>query len=190
MAVSATFRSYLNKIVNTDIRRALEAVMGVSGTLTPADLAVVGNETVGGTLTVTGTSTFTGAQSLVGGFQTTAHTVTPDAVSSAAATILPNTRNVTLAANVNDANDWFVLPAIASVPMGHTIVIVTNAAANCEMRTPASSTTTINAQNSDGTKEYLCTGGDVVVVTKNLSTGWIGTSYTSLGAVRAAVVPD
>lgn len=97
---------------------------------------------------------------------------------------------VTVTGVTTDANDWVRLPDIASVPLGHTIRIIASAGANFELRTPASSNTTINAQDSDGTKEYLVTDTDTVIVTKNLSTGWIAQSITSLGAVRTAVVPD
>ncbi len=44
--------------------------------------------------------------------------------------------------------------------------------------------------DSDGTQEYLCTDTDVVVVTKRTTTGWCAQSYTKLGAVRTAVIPD
>jgi hypothetical protein len=192
MAVTSAFRAFVNRIVNPDIRRAFEFLGGSTAfndALSTTTGSISGNATVGGTLAVTGTSTLTGAASLVGGFQTTAQTVTPAADSGVGSVILPNTRNVTLAANTTDANDWFVLPAIATVPVGHTITIQAGAA-NCEMRTPATSNTTINGEDCDGTKEYLVTATDTVVVTKTGATSWIGVSYTALGAVRTAVVPD
>lgn len=104
--------------------------------------------------------------------------------------ILPGVTQVVAGANVNDANDWLTLPAIASVPLGHTIVICCNAGANFELRTPASSNTKINDVDADGTQEYLCTDTDVVVVRKATTTGWVAQSITKLGAVRTAVVPD
>lgn len=157
------------------------------------DLSTTGLTTTGatstGTLAVSSTSTLTGAVSMVGGFQTTAQTVTPAADSGVGSTILPNTRNVTLAANTTDVNDWFVLPAIASVPIGHMIIIQAGAA-NCEMRTVATSGTTINGEDGDGTKEYLVTATDTIIVIKSAATGYIAVSLTALGAVRTAVVPD
>lgn len=99
-------------------------------------------------------------------------------------------RQVTVTAVTNDANDWIVLPPIANVPIGHSITIYAGAGSNFELRTPASSNTKINDIDSDGTQEYLVTDTDTVVVTKITSTAWIGVSYTKLGAVRTAVIPD
>lgn len=89
-----------------------------------------------------------------------------------------------------DANDFIVLPAISSVPRGHEIIISCNAASNFELRTPSSSNTKINNVDADGTNEYLCTDGDVIRVIKQATDNWVATSYTNLGAVRTAVVPD
>lgn len=119
-----------------------------------------------------------------------AMTITPAADNGAGSTIPANVTQVVLAANTNDANDWFNLPPIADVPIGHQIIIAVNGGANCEMRTPATSGTTINNEDCDGTKEYLCTSTDTIIVTKRSTTGWIGQSLTVLGAVRTAVVPD
>ena len=100
-------------------------------------------------------------------------------------------RAAAVGAVTTDVNDWIVLPAIASVPIGHTIRIAANAGGNFEMRTPAASNTTINNVDADGgAAEYLVTDTDLVVVTKHTATGWIAVSYTNLGAVRTAVVPD
>lgn len=104
--------------------------------------------------------------------------------------ILPGVTNVDVGAVVNDANDWLTLPAISSVPIGHTIRIACNAGGNFELRTPASSNTKINDVDADGSQEYLCTDTDVVIVTKRTTTGWVAQSITKLGAVRTAVVPD
>ncbi len=54
MATSSTFRKFVNRIVNSDIRNAIEALNGTAGTMTPVDLAVAGAATVGGALTATG----------------------------------------------------------------------------------------------------------------------------------------
>lgn len=114
--------------------------------------------------------------------------INPDAVSGA---VVPaGAKVVEVSTVVNDANDWIVLPPIADVPLGHTIVILCNAGTNFEMRTPASSNTKINDVDSDGTQEYLCTDTDIIYVTKRTTTGWTAWSQTKLGAVRTAVVPD
>lgn len=117
-------------------------------------------------------------------------TATAAADESAGSLIPTGARQVAVTAVANDANDWVRLPAIAEVNIGDQIVIACNASSNFELRTVASSNTTINGQDSDGTKEYLCTDTDVVIVTKATATGWIAQSLTSLGAVRTAVVPD
>lgn len=117
-------------------------------------------------------------------------TVTPAADSAAGSLITAGVTQVDVAAVTNDADDFVVLPAIAAVAIGHTIRIACNAGTNFELRTPATSGTKINDQDCDGTKEYLCTDTDMVVVTKHTTTGWIAQSLTKLGAVRAAVVPD
>lgn len=119
-----------------------------------------------------------------------ATTLTPDAASGAPATMTAGITQYTVGAVTNDANDWVVLPAIAGVAIGHTITIACNAGTNFELRTPASSNTKINDVDSDGSQEYLCTDTDVVVVRKATTTGWIAQSFTKLGAVRTAVIPD
>lgn len=115
-------------------------------------------------------------------------TLTADAVSGAS--IAPGVVSVVVSGVANGANDWIVLPAVADVPVGHSITIAANAGSNFELRTPATSNTKINNVDSDGTQEYLVTDTDTVVVTKNSATTWIGVSYTNLGAVRTAVIPD
>ena len=116
--------------------------------------------------------------------------VKPDAVSGARATIQPGAKSVTVEAVTNDANDWIVLPSLASVPLGHQIAILASAGGDFELRTPASSNEKINDVDSDGTQEYLCTDTDTILITKRTSTGWVAQSITKLGAVRTAVVPD
>jgi hypothetical protein len=116
-------------------------------------------------------------------------TVTPNNDSGAASSITAGVRSVTVAAVTNDANDWIVLPAIADVPVGHQIVIDCAAGTNFEMRTVASSGTTINGVDSDGTQEYLCTDTEVIFVTKHAD-GYVATALSALGAVVTAVIPD
>lgn len=115
--------------------------------------------------------------------------VTAAADSGAGSKIPAGVQSVIVAGVTNDANDWVVLPPVASVQAGHTISILCKAGSNFELRTPASSNTKINDVDSDGSQEYLCTDTDMVVATSN-GTGWVAVSYTKLGAVRTAVVPD
>lgn len=119
-----------------------------------------------------------------------AFAATPDDAEGAGNSIPADYTAVAVGAVTNDANDFVVLPAIASCPIGHTIRISCNAGSNFELRTPASSNTKINDVDADGTQEYLCTDTDLVIVTKHTTTGWVAQSLTKLGAVRTAVIPD
>lgn len=151
--------------------------------------ATIANAT--GAQTWTGVKTFSDEPPVFAeGFKSTAQTVTPDSNSDAGSTILPGVTSVDVAAVTTNADDWIVLPAIASVPIGHTINISCNAGGNFEMRTPAASNTKINDVDSDSSQEYLCTDTDLIRVTKHTATGWVAQSITKLGAVRTAVVPD
>lgn len=115
---------------------------------------------------------------------------TPNSSAGAGNSIPVGYQSVAVGAPANDANDFIVLPAIASVPIGHTIRIACNGGSNFELRTVAASNTKINDVYSDGTAEYLCTDTDLIIVTKATTTGWVAQSLTKLGAVRTAVVPD
>lgn len=116
--------------------------------------------------------------------------VFPNSAQGAANTVTPGVKVVKVGANVNDVNDFFVLPSLASVPNGHVITVIAGAA-NCEVRTPASSNEKINAQDSDGTKEYLLTATQIHTFTKIDNTiGWMGEGRTAIGAYATAVVPD
>lgn len=104
--------------------------------------------------------------------------------------ILPGVVQVAAQANVNGVTDWLTLPAIASVPVGHTVTVVCNAAGH-KVRTPASSTTKINNVNSDGTASYTVPAGSQVHVFRKIDNtiGWVAQGFTALGAVVAAIVP-
>lgn len=105
--------------------------------------------------------------------------------------IPPLTKVVEVQGVQNDANDWIVLPSLASVENGHQIMVIGSAGANFEVRTPASSNEKINAQDSDGTKEYLFTDTEIHYFTKIDNTiGWMGNGFSALGAVVTAVIPD
>lgn len=123
----------------------------------------------------------------VAGYQS----LTPDDSEGADVNVInPGVQNVRLGANVNGVNDFVVLPALSSVPAGHTVTIIAGAA-NCEVRTPASSAEEINSENCDGTKEYLLTATQIHRFTKIDDTiGWMGQGYTAIGAAATAVVPD
>jgi hypothetical protein len=117
-------------------------------------------------------------------------TLTPAAAGSSVNSIPPTVRAVRLGANVNDVNDFTVLPSLASVPSGHTITIIAGAA-NSELRTPASSAEEINSEDCDGTKEALLTATNIYTVTKIDNTiGWMLEGRTAIGAFQTAVVPD
>ena len=117
-------------------------------------------------------------------------TLTPAATASVLNSIPPSVRVVTLGANVNDVNDFTVLPSLASVPVGHTITIIAGAA-NSELRTPAASAEEINSEDCDGTKEALLTATNIYTVTKISNTiGWMLEGRTAIGAFQTAIVPD
>lgn len=123
----------------------------------------------------------------VAGYQS----LTPDDAEGVGVNVItPGVTSVRLAANVNDANDFVVLPALADVPAGHCITIVAGAV-GCEVRTPATSAEEINSEDCDGTKEYALPATQIHRFTKIDDTiGWMGQGFTAIGAVVAAVVPD
>lgn len=156
------------------------------------DNAIIVPEADGDTLTANALAQSLTNKTLGDGTKDTraAVSLTANTDSGAASSITAGVQQVTVAGVTNDANDWIVLPAIASVGIGHTIRIACNAGSNFELRTPASSNTKINDVDSDGTQEYLCTDTDLIIVTKLTTTAWVAQSITNLGAVRTAVVPD
>ncbi len=105
--------------------------------------------------------------------------------------IPPLTKVVKVTGVATNADDFIVLPSLASCPDGHQITILCSAASNFELRTPSGSAEEINSEDCDGTKEYLCTDTQILYVTKiNNTIGWMGNAYTAIGAVATAVVPD
>lgn len=131
-----------------------------------------------------------GAYPTVKGINFEAVTIAPAATQTLANSIAPGVKSVRLAANVNDVNDFTVLPSLASVPDGHTITIIAGAA-NSELRTPASSAEEINSEDCDGTKEALLTATNIYTVTKIDNTiGWMLEGRTAIGAYQTAIVPD
>lgn len=129
---------------------------------------------------------------ILDGMQVNAIVLTPTnaAGTGSVNSIPPFATSVRLAANVNDTNDFTVLPSLADVPSGHKITIIAGAA-NSELRTPASSAEEINSEDCDGTKEALLTATNIYTVTKIDNTiGWMLESRTAIGAYATAIVPD
>lgn len=121
-----------------------------------------------------------------------AQTLTPDDAEGVGVNVItPGVTSVAVGANVNGVNDFIVLPALADVPVGHCITVVSNAAGH-EVRTPADSAEEINSEDCDGTKEYaIAAGGQIHRFTKiSDAIGWMGQGFTAIGAVVTAVVPD
>jgi hypothetical protein len=117
-------------------------------------------------------------------------TILPAATQGSGNSIPSGVRVARLGANVNDTNDFTVLPSLATVPSGHTITIIAGAA-NSELRTPSGSTELINANDADGTKEALLTATNIYTVTKIDNTlGWMLEGRTAIGAYESAIVPD
>lgn len=131
-----------------------------------------------------------GAYPTVKGINFESVVISPAATQTLANSIPPGAKTVRLAANVNDVNDFTVLPPLASVPDGHQITIIAGAA-NSELRTPASSGEEINSEDCDGTKEALLTATNIHFVTKIDNTiGWMLEARTAIGAFVTAIVPD
>lgn len=89
-----------------------------------------------------------------------------------------------------DANSIITLPLLATVSNGKQFRGFIGAT-GCELRTPASSNEKINNVDSDGTQELAIAAQSHFVITKLDDTqGWEFHSWTRLGAVVAAVIPD
>lgn len=117
--------------------------------------------------------------------------LTPDDSQGTINSIPPEARVVVLGANVNNADDFTVLPPLASVPSGHVITLLAGTAANSELRTPDASAEEINSEDCDGTKEALLTAGNVYTVTKLSGTiGWMLEGRTAIGEYQTAIIPD
>jgi len=114
----------------------------------------------------------------------------PNSAQGTGNSIPPEVRVAKLGANVNDVNDFTVLPSLNSVPSGHTITIIAGAA-NSELRTPATSAEEINSEDCDGTKEALLTATAIYTVTKIDNTiGWMLSGFSAVGTVLSSVTPD
>lgn len=138
------------------------------------------------------TNTWAGVQTFSLGYLSTAISLTPDDSDGAGVNMITaGITAVDVGAVVNGVTDYIVLPVITTVPVGHTITIVCNAGGAFELRTPATSAEEINSEDCDGTKEYLCTDGNIIKVIKISDTiDWMAHEFTPIGAVVTAVVPD
>ena len=105
--------------------------------------------------------------------------------------ISDNVTRVILTANTTAVTDFFVLPDIANLEQLHEITILAGAA-NCEMRTPASSNTKINGVDADGgAASYEVIAGQVVTAVKiSDSVGWMVYNRTALGAIVTVTTPN
>lgn len=143
---------------------------------------------IGGYDNDTGVLQYTALRIPIAGYQA----CSPSTLTAAGSSnlILPGVIQVAAQANVNGVTDWLTLPALASVPVGHTVTVVCNAAGH-KVRTPASSTQKINNVNSDGTASYTVPAGSQVHVFRKIDNtiGWVAQGFTALGAVVAAIVP-
>lgn len=136
-------------------------------------------------------SVVNGMTPLLKGIHYETQVIKPDDSQEEANSIKAGVKSVRLGANINDANDFVVLPSLASVQNGHIITIIAGSAANCELRTPASSNEEINSEDCDGTKEALLTATNIYTVTKIDDTiGWCLVGHTAIGAYETAIVPD
>lgn len=86
------------------------------------------------------------------------------------------------------ADNIVTLPAIADVEVGAKCKFYIGAT-GCEVRTVATSGTTINDVDSDGTNEAAIPATHYFEVTKVSATGYLLVSWTSAGAA-ATVTPD
>jgi len=121
------------------------------------------------------------------------HVVKPNATTAdiRSRTIGRGVTEVSVLAVTNGVSDFITLPSLASVPEGRQITILCNAGTAFEARTPAGSSEEINSENCDGTKEYLCTDGRILVVTKISNTiGWEAHEYTPVGVAASGATPD
>lgn len=135
-------------------------------------------------------SGFMGNYPKVNGINFEAVTINPAATQTLANSIPPGVMSVRLGANVNDVNDFTVLPSLASVENGHTITIIAGVA-DSELRTPSGSAEEINSEDCDGTKEALLTATNIYFVTKIDNTiGWMLEGRTAIGAYQTAILPD
>lgn len=101
------------------------------------------------------------------------------------------TKSVKVTGVATNADDFIVLPSLASCPDGHTITVLCSAGSNFEVRTPASSAEEINSEDCGGTKELLATDTTILFITKiNNTIGWMSEVRTAIGAYGTAVVPD
>lgn len=132
-----------------------------------------------------------GASPTLQGVNFEAQEIVADDAQGSINSIDPGVKSVKVTGVTNDANDFIVLPSLASVKDGHTITVLCSAGANFEVRTPSASAEEINSEDCDGTKELLATDTTILFITKiNNTIGWMSEVRTAIGAYGTAVVPD
>jgi len=162
------------------------------------DIGAIRHLTIDGTTNITGLSAGTATLTLTtgdivvsnGGISVAAHSVIPNNNNNAESIIDTNATAIIVTEITYDVNDYILLPSASVLQFGHSITICCNAGTNFKLRTANGTLDTINNVVCSGAQEYLCTDTDVIVITKHLTAGFIGVSYTNLGAVRTPVVPD
>lgn len=93
---------------------------------------------------------------------------------------------VEVAARVNGADDWIVLPT--GIPPGHEIIGYS--VVGHEIRTEAGSNIKINNVDADGSAEAAITATWNWRATYLGSTGWILSTRTNAGAAGSTLTPD
>ena len=163
------------------------------------DVDVLGATAMTGTLAVTGATTMTGALTATGGVDATAAVTSDLGVQDRSTAVTATADGLTtglipsdagfVAVTATDANHIVTLPdgAAAGVGMRVTGYVGAN---GCEMRTPASSTATINNVNADGTNEAAIPATTMFEARLVAANTWILRAWTELGAVITAIVPD
>ena len=125
------------------------------------------------------------------GFGVNSITLIAAATQGTGNSIPPLVRVVEVQGVATNADDFIVLPPLASVPVGHEIMVIGSAGSNFEVRTPSASAEEINSEDCDGTKEYLFTDTQIAYFKKIDNTiGWMGHGFSAIGAVVTAVIPD
>lgn len=128
--------------------------------------------------------TATGAEIDAAATPPTARAITATVGGLTTGLILASDRWVTITSG--DAAHIVTLPAIADVALGQKIEGL-NGGTACEMRTPASSGTTINGTNGDSLESVIAANA-YFEAQKISATGWRLT--TQVGATIASPVPD
>ena len=89
----------------------------------------------------------------------------------------------------NNTSDFILLPALSTVPRGHSMLILCLAGGAFKMNAQTGEKIN-NVTAGVGVASYQCTDTNIIEVVKMSTTaGWMAHEWTNLGAVVAAVVP-